>query len=100
MNEDISYLTSIDIDSIVGTIASRLEAKKRYTWVGSDVLIAINPPSDLDSKESLYYAQSADDKWSMPEKVDGNVTAHLLELASTAFVDMIHTQQDQTIVMR
>lgn len=100
MNEDISSLNSIDVDSIVGTIASRYEGKKRYTWVGSDVLIAINPSAELDSRESIFYAQSADEKWSNPEKVDAVVTANLLEVASNSFMNMIHTQQDQTIVVR
>lgn len=100
MNEDISSLNSIDVDSIVGSIASRFEGKNRYTWVGSDVLIAINPPSELEPRESLLYAQYADEKWSIPERVDSVVTANLLEVASNAFVGMIHTQQDQTIVVR
>jgi hypothetical protein len=95
MTEDLSSLNSIDVDSIVGTIA-----KKQCTWVGSDVLIAINPSADLDVKESLYYAQSADEKWSDPEKVDVVVTANILEMASNTFMNMVHSQQDQTIVVR
>jgi myosin heavy subunit len=100
MNEDISCLNSIDVDSIVGTIASRYEAKKRYTWVGSDVMIAIDPSSELDFKESIFYAQSADEKWSIKEKVDAPVTANLLEVVSNSFMSMIHTLEDQTIVLR
>jgi hypothetical protein len=95
MTEDISSLNSIDVDSIVGAIA-----KKQCTWVGSDVLVAISPSEELDVKESMYYAQMADEKWSDPQKVDAVVTANILEMASNTFMNMVHSQQDQTIVVR
>ena len=99
-NDDLSSLNISDVDTILAQLSSRYEAGQPFTYVGSDVLIALSPKSQLLEKDSLHYASIAEKRWTSPDTSEASAPAHLLDVTSSAFFHMLNAHEDQSIVVR
>ncbi len=100
-NDLATYLSSTDTgtsaDSLVQVLQQRSTIGRQFTWVGGDTLLALGLSSPTVSP-SLVEAYSQPQDRSSTE-LESHLPPHLLQLATSAFSQMLLQRQDQTLLV-
>ena len=96
---DISKLSSIADDVILGCLRQRFLTDNIYTLVGSSGLVAFNPHKYITSNSDAVLQQYAAD-YRDTDRNKEKLPPHIFQHANNAYYHMRRTTQDECIVFR
>ena len=99
---DLTTLSNLNDDSVVGCLRARYETYQIYTRLGAHQLVAINPYKPLalnDDQTGLEFVASYKDTNVQREQESQQQQPHIFDLVNRAYFYMRRTGNDQGILV-